>query len=427
MGTAADMGTGFAKGIESTTAGVGSLLRKGLDIASATNPSRIAEAAGILPKGSTDAASQKIKELLVPKAGLSAEQSQATPHGVGETIGYGGETLTEFLLGDEALKGLSLADRLKQASQVAGIFEKSPRLMKALQMGADVSKAMGELGPEERIAIQKSPVLAHLVSAGMDAIRQGAVQGAQTLVRSGGDVGQAAKEGGAMAGVSMALGAPAAVVGGLSTKTAELGKTLSEAKSATETAKELAKTAGTHEELVSSTKSALDSAKQQMHNEFESGIQDLTKKLQGTSIPNENSPIASRAKELLKAPEPAEHELVSAAKEAAGERLDKPVKSLISKAASSTQPWTANDLIDFRQSVRKLADSYDIGDTNARVLRKMLPSVDDTIDDLAKNSGDPGAAKDYQNLRTDYKDKIKYFDTDKPEGRLGCRLCEVVT
>lgn len=59
------------------------------------------------------------------------------------SIGYGGETLAEFLMGDEALKGLSFADRLGAVAKTAKILEKSPRLIKALQIGAAAGVVQG--------------------------------------------------------------------------------------------------------------------------------------------------------------------------------------------------------------------------------------------------------------------------------------------
>ena len=380
---------GAVKGAGGLVSGTSNLIRKGL--------SKI---------------SPELAEKIIPEQGLSSLQTSTAPKNTFERLGYGGEGLLEFLTGDEALKGLSLADKLKHVSQVASIFEKSPSLMRAVQTGTNVIKAIGEMGAEEQAAIAKSPILARLVSAGMDAMRMGAVQAGQTLVHSGGDVGQAAKEGATMAGTAGVLGA----AGGAATGALEKAGT---AAKAAETLGKVVKEAPSDTEVTSGAKSAVDSVEKSMHDKFEAGIQDLKQRLQGASTPNENSPISAGAKELLKAPEPAEHELVAAAKEATGERLDQPVKDLLAKASGSTQPWTVNDLVDFRQSVRKLADSYDMGDPNARALRKLLPSVDDTIGKLAEQSGDATAKQDYSNLRNDYKNTIKYF---QPSAKTADRL-----
>lgn len=58
-------------------------------------------------------------------------------------IGYGGETLAEFMMGDEALKGLSFADRLDAVAKTAKILQKSPRLLQALKIGASAGTIQG--------------------------------------------------------------------------------------------------------------------------------------------------------------------------------------------------------------------------------------------------------------------------------------------
>ena len=117
--------------------------------------------------------------LHLPHATLQARQDliegQNKENPTLNAIGYGGETLLEFLTGDEALKGLALSDRLMKSAGVAKALEQSPRLMKALQIGAD-------------------------------ALRSGAVGGTQGTVRSGGDLGKGAEEGATTAAIAGTLG-----------------------------------------------------------------------------------------------------------------------------------------------------------------------------------------------------------------------------
>jgi ElaB/YqjD/DUF883 family membrane-anchored ribosome-binding protein len=51
-----------------------------------------------------------------------------TPNGPNEEDGAMLENIVEFALGDEALKGLSLTEKLAQGSKLAGVLEKYPRL-----------------------------------------------------------------------------------------------------------------------------------------------------------------------------------------------------------------------------------------------------------------------------------------------------------
>lgn len=99
-------------------------------------------------------------------------------HGVGGAIGYTGENVGEFLLGDEALKGLSLGDRLLKTSKALKLIEGSPRLAKAVEIG-------------------------------MNAMRAGTVQGAISTVKSDGDIEHGLGQGALAAGTVGALSSAA--------------------------------------------------------------------------------------------------------------------------------------------------------------------------------------------------------------------------
>jgi hypothetical protein len=97
--------------------------------------------------------------------------------GAAETVGAGIENLGEFVSGDAALKGLSLAKKLGLAQKVAELTEQSPRLAKAVEIG-------------------------------MNALRTGTVSGAQEAAHGGslGDVATAATIGAGSSGLSEATG-----------------------------------------------------------------------------------------------------------------------------------------------------------------------------------------------------------------------------
>ena len=90
--------------------------------------------------------------------------------------GKGAETLAEFLSGDEVLKGLSWSDKLLKTAKIARVLEDHPLLLKAAQVGAT-------------------------------ALRSGTVQGTIGTVKSGGDLGEGAKEGVIAGGITGLLGA----------------------------------------------------------------------------------------------------------------------------------------------------------------------------------------------------------------------------
>ena len=125
----------------STVEGLGNIIKKGI---TATSPGNHEDQA-------------KLMEKAIPEAGLKAEDTMSHPQGAAQMIGYGGESLAEFLLGDDALKGLSMADKFKQISGVMGILEKSPRLMKMLQMGVDVGKGRNRTWPGRTSSVEEKP------------------------------------------------------------------------------------------------------------------------------------------------------------------------------------------------------------------------------------------------------------------------------
>lgn len=106
---------------------------------------------------------------------------EGTPNDTGaQDFGKFVESAGEFLTGDEALKGLSYLDKMKQVLPVLKVLE-------------------------------KSPLLAKIVDA---AIQQGTVGAAQGAAKSGGDLGATTTEG----LVSGAFGGGAELAGGLATK-----------------------------------------------------------------------------------------------------------------------------------------------------------------------------------------------------------------
>ena len=364
-------------------------------------------------------------------------------------VGYGGETLAEFMMGDEALKALSQSDKLMAVAKWMKIAEKSPRLMQALKFGATASKANAELSPEELEIVRQSPRLAKWVGLGLQAARAGVVQGAQTTVRTGGDVKQGAKDAGLATVTGGVLGAAGGAISGVAGRVGEAGK-------AAQSLTDAAGNASTKEEVAKAVGNTINTNEKALHTEYEAGIQDLGKRLGNTDVSAQANPVADRAKLLLSEPNPEDHPIVRQAGQAAGEQLAKPVRDLLKSisrgklavteedgaaAAEASKPsglvgadgkpiqgepvepegkgappYKINDLVQLRQTIRSMADGYQYGDINSRALRSLINGagdsvspVDQTIEQLANQSGDPSAAQDYLNLRSNYRDKINAF------------------
>ena len=260
-----------------------------------------------------------------------------------EEFGQDVETIGEFLLTDAALKGLSVADKLTQVSKVMKYIEKSPKLAQTLRLGINVGKAGIELGPEERAILQKYPVLARLAGVGMDAIRHGTIQGAQTLAKTDGDIEEAAKSGGTMALGSAFIGAPLGIAGGLLDKVGQAADTVNDVrtglqgnaptqadvegqlKQTTENAvapqinaaqqaqqeaeeriagaasvpESLAANAPTNEAITSSTQKAVKAAHTNLMNSYGVGLDSLKNVAQGQTLNYADSPLQKAAQSLL--------------------------------------------------------------------------------------------------------------------------------
>lgn len=347
--------------------------------------------------------------------------------------GYGGETLAEFMLGDAALKGLSFADKLATVSKAAKVLEKSPRLLDALKLGANAA----------------------------------AVQATQTGVRTDGSILDRAKAG-------LVTGAETGVVGGVLGGVGNLLEdTLTSSAQAAKGVPKLeniAATAKSSPEVVQALSDRIGASEDAMHQTYENGINDLKSRLGNAEVDPTANPMQAKAKQLLVEPIPSDHPAVAEATKAANAGMDAKTRSLLETIANGNdpaaeaardeeiaekakeaakakpsglvdaqgkplgtaktldaepepipaRPYTIDDLIKLRQTIRQAANNYEPGDLNARTLRSLLwdakanagkggSAIDDTIAKLAEQSGDPSAVADYKNLRSVYRDHINDF------------------
>lgn len=381
---AADTLGGIAKGVAGTGLGIG--------------PANLGDIGNVLQEHGKNTGAP----------GTSAEAAQ--------DVGYGGETLLEFLGGEGMLNS---AKGLADASKIMGIIEKSPKLVKALKVGASALKA-------------------------------GVVQGAQTTARTG-DLGEGAKTGAEMAATAGVLGGAGEFVGSVASKLGKAGKTAGELA-------ETAANAPTEQSIKENIQGRLHNAEDALHTNYENKVNDFADRLDGTEIEAKDAPIAEKAKDILQKPDPEDHSFVQQADEARGQKLDKPVRALLENIAEGKKPLTeenieaaaeanknkpklvdakgkaiesedvepeaedaepldARGVIKLRQSIRALAANYEPGDINARALKRLLwdsaehnSAIDDTLDHLANEAGDPEVVQEYQALRADYRNKISKYD-----------------
>jgi hypothetical protein len=99
------------------------------------------------------------KKILSPEA-MAAEREYFKPGSAaekfGQTTGDIAEPILEFVLGDEALKGLALADKIGLASKLADFATKNPYAGKLLQHGVNAAR-MGTVGTAEALAKGATP------------------------------------------------------------------------------------------------------------------------------------------------------------------------------------------------------------------------------------------------------------------------------
>lgn len=378
-GWAANLGIGAAKGIASTAAPLafaGGVSREDDYVDPNTGVSM-----GHTPTPEEKSQLDQIKQGITTPGGEHFYSPQK--------LGYAGETLTEFLAGDWAAKGLGIADSMLKTGKIAKVLEASPKLMQALKLGAE-------------------------------AMRGGGVQAAQTLARTG-DVKEAAKEGGEMAVAGGVLGGVGKAAGAVGRKLVKPSETLADLAKAGSLAPDNAA-------LSEHFKNSIKTAETAMHDAYETGVQNLTNRLGSETIDAAKNPLQSAAKLILKGEEKAgaaTHAFVSQAREAVGESIDKPVRELIDNIANGVTDSVdaegkdikvpasglgVNDLIALRQTMRRLASGYEYGDINSRVIRELMPKVNDTIGELANQSGDKTAKAEYDAMNKAYGPKAQVFD-----------------
>ncbi len=372
-----DVAKGAGAGLVETGMGLGELGHKAIH--------------ATLPKG--------VAETLSPTVGMQAERALAKPAMETATearehpfsakgVGYAGETLSEFLLGDAALKDLSVADKLLQTGKVAKILQSSPRLIQALKLGAE-------------------------------AMRMGTTQAAQTYARTG-EAGEAVKAGAEMTAAAGTLGVAGKAVGAI-------GERLAETKSTLEKLAEEGRIAKSSDEARTALSDTLNNAEKRMHDEYEDGYQRLKQIAGNTEISAQSNPLSDAAKLILKSSakeEAATHPTVRKASGMIGKGLDPEVRDLLSDVANGTKDvldaegkptktlsegYKLDDLIKIRQTLRTLADEFDYGDINSRTIRRLLPKVNETVGKLAEQTGNKDAKAIYDGINASYGPQARVF------------------
>ena len=336
-----DILTGGLKGAAKTAGGLMHYGRKAL------------EAAG-LPVPSVMQQADEMRDLV-----------DLTPHGAAEHIGNIAESIAEFAMGENAVKGLA---ELAKIPQVAKLLAGSSKWARA-----------------------SARVLGGAATAGT-------VSGGQAALR-GEDVGRATK-------IGVAFGAGAAVLGEAGTAIRGSKKTLAEKGS--ELADSLAGGSLQEQQVVArNVAENLNTAEELMHADYEGGLRGISANAKDIPVRINGSALQKTATELLEDSKiPAN--LRSAVKGVIpdAEKLN----PLLEELATSPRTYAWEEIEGLRQglgkSIRKLAQDSPIRSD----LIKLRSSVDETMPAAAETSGSSEVAQQMKALRSGYAQKIQAFD-----------------
>lgn len=321
-------------------------------------------------------------------------------------VGKGGESLVEFLMGDEALKGMGFADRLTHAAKTAKILEKSPKLLKAFQIGAEALNT---------------------------GVRQGTVQAAQSLVKSGGDLGEAAAGGltagvvgGALHGAGGLIGEGLSAAGDAGKKVQELGDASTDAASKADVASGLADKINKNEQL--------------LQDNYGENLASYNKRVPGTT-PYKDSPYLESVKDLLnhgKQSKTAFDDVLKIGRPGSKD-VNTMLQGLLTKGADAVDetaadgagadtttnapsPATAQqaspelsmeDLTSqrrlYRERKAQIKGFTTEDHADRQTYQTLIDGIDKTIDKLATDSGKPEVAEEYAALRDNYREHVNAF------------------
>jgi tetratricopeptide (TPR) repeat protein len=124
-----------------------------------------------------------VGETLAPKAGVQALEQATETKTPAQHLGAGAEGILEFLAGDEALKGLALADKLGLAQKVVKLAASHPSMAKLIEAGLNAVRT-GTVGTAQGLAHGESTgeaLTSGAVAGGTGAVLETAAEGVKAL------------------------------------------------------------------------------------------------------------------------------------------------------------------------------------------------------------------------------------------------------
>ena len=302
------------------------------------------------------------KPTLVPNVPFQEPKSLEAGN-TSETVGKIGENVLEFMTGDEALKSLGLSAKLSKLKKVAEFIEEYPRLAKAMHIGAN-------------------------------AMRQGTVGGAQTLVH-GGTPGEALATGVVTGGTGLALEGAGQGVKAIKNfvtrgpQVEQLGRELVSGLTAGATPEQVARTVGKN----------LADAEETMHSTYDAGMKSIS--AQGKSVPVSlaGSPLQQTAKQLLtdsNVPESVATSLKGVIPDSAK------IEPFLKQISESTETLTWDQAEATRQKIGETIRKLPWDSPIRPDLIKVRYAIDDTLEQSAEKAGNTNLSDQIKSLRSDY-------------------------
>jgi len=390
------LGAGIGSGVLDTIGG-GINLAKKLDEKFGINPNITG-----VEKKAADYVQGKNQEL---------QQQNSENPGI-NSLGKGVESLAEFLIPGEgelnaAGKAMSYAERLTEGTKIAKILESRPVLQRIMRAGV---RAIGT-GTE-----------------------QAGIQGAQTLVKSGGDVGQAAESAGVAGVTGGVLGGAGSLIGDALSGAGKAGQSVQKLE-------DVADQATPKGEVSQNLADTINQNAQTLSDNYGKSLEQFQKRTAGTTVPYQDSPLYKTVQELLGKGKSEATPFDSALDKSrpGSDRVNATLQELndLGKTPEPTvDKWVDNNGVEHTENVpgqqsqpinmdlktltdqRRLIgermrdikgfDSEDLADK--KVYGSLIGGIDKTIDDLVTKAKDPDVADEYGYLRDNYKEHIGAFD-----------------
>lgn len=312
---------------------------------------------------------------------------------IGRDIGEVGGNVAQFILGDEALKSLSLADRLGVASKIAKAVEGSPKAAKALDIGMTalrqgtvggaLSLTKGESAPEA----EKEAAVTGVVSASLGLVGMGATALYESIARQTPEAIAEAK--------ALAIDSGSKLANDIADKSKVAGGLGSEVEGA---------------QLI---KQQITAASDAMHADYAQGLHNIVEKAGDITTNIDNSPLLQTAKEFT---------TMSDIPENLRPALQNPTVQG-AKVAEFAGEITNGEQVDY--SIKELEGMRRVVGDKVRMLESnpaeyearnawiaIRGSLDATIQKSLSDANMPELAKELSDLRSVYADQTKAFESN---------------